>query len=667
MNIFRKKFIPINTYEKKAKNKNHQKNKSLIKKTNSQILFEHRNNNEIIDNMDIDDTIQTKSINYSTSEDPLYLEQKNYDIESSKNMKNVSRSKDNTSSMGENINIKEKYNNNDELMNYKIYCDKSVKKLNSNNIHFNPKKTNSFNYLNKSSSNQSGNKDTNTFNSKINEQSSKSNISENISNINDLNILKQEAHNKKGLIYNYNQMNNYIKNNNKQRNKKFAKKYKSQSFSKYFDMIKKGKNTKSKNPDINNINNNDTSSTNEFTKLKSKYLELKNVHDLTVSKLKKEKKKNQKQKEEIEFMINSIKMGEKKENTFEEMKEIINKLKEENSMFRQELVLSQALINSLQSELKNNYKNRNIINNSNDNALEDNSESDKNGDCKLNKFNKKNYNDINDLIKEINDLNFSLNKKNEIINSVLIENKKLRNKLKYNNNDIYSNNNKLSDLIYNDANDLIKKYSQYRNSNMDDFNNLILTEKFFNELEKLKKEIDGIKNKENIEQMIEYYISLIRLISNEFDKLLLYNNNFWKEKYLNKYKNNDDNNINKSLEFNFDKEKHNLMDLCLLSSSYIKGLPKDLLLEGINLIKNLENLYREKNRIKDSNETEKDNINDLIVRQENQLDNIKRKLSFNQYNQNNYNIHLSNSNSARNIKNILGLTYMTNYYNNNIN
>ena len=650
MNIFRKKkFIPIKTYEKKAKNKNHYKN-NAIKKTNSQILYEHRNNNEIIDNMDIDNSIQTKSLKNSTSEDPLYLEQKNYDIESSKNYKNISRSKDNTSSIKGNISSNNFYNN-DELLNYRNSSDNSVKKLNLNKIQSISKTNKPYIYLNKNSSNQSFNKNSNV--------SISSNISESNSNFNDLNFLKHEAHNKKGLIYNYNQINNHIKNNNKQRNKKNQKEYKSQSYSKYFDLIKKGKTDKS---NFNNIDN-DTASTNDFTKLKSKYLELKNVHDLTLSKLKKEKKKNQKQKEEIEFMINNIKSGGKKENNLEEMNEIIKKLKEENDMFRQELVLSQALINSLQSELKN----KNIHNNGN--TIEEITESGKNDDLKLNRFNKNKSNDVNDLIKEINELNYSLNKKNEIIDSVLIENKKLRKQLKYNNNinpDTTNNfNKKLDDLIYDDAIDLINKYSQYRNSNMDDYSNLILTEQFFNELEKIKKEIESIKNQNNTELMIEYYISLIRLISNEFDKLLLYNNNYWKEKYLKKFKNTDDNNnINKNIELNFNKEKHDLMDLCLLSSSFMKGLPKDLLLEGINLIKNLENLYKEKNRIKDSNETEKDNINDLIARQEKQLDNIKKKLSYNQFNQSNYNHYLSNSNSTGNIKNILGLTYMTNYYNN---
>ena len=629
MNIFRKKFIPIKTLEKKIKNKNHHKNNSLIKRTNSQILFGHKNENELNEDINMNNTIQTRSLKYTISEDPLYLEQKNYDIESSNNLK-------------------------------------IIQKTNKSNS-----------YLSKSSSNKSGSKISDLSSTKNKEQNSNLNISESFFNKKDLNSLNNELH-KKGLIYNYNQMNNYIKNNLNKRNKKNNnnnKAFISQSYTKYLDLINKGKNNfnNNNNPinlDIKNINNNDdeTISTNDLTKLKSKYLELKNAHDMTLSKLKKERKKNQRQKEEIELMINSIKSGENKKNDLNEMHEEINKLKEENATFRQELVLSQALINSLQSEIKNN---NNINNNSNFEDISIRNNLYGNGN---NKFNKKNYKDINDLFKEINNLNSALNKKNEIIDSVLIENKKLRQQLKYkngkspdkNNN---KNNNKLTDLIYNESIDLINKYNQYRNSNMDDFNNLILTEKFFEDLEKIKKELENNKDKNNFEKVIENYFSLIKLISNEFDKLLLYNNNYWKEKYLNKYKNNENNNksLNNSMELNFDKEKHNLMDLCLLSSSYLKGLPKDLILEGINLIKNLENLYKEKNKVKDSNDIEKKNIKELIISQEKQLDNIKRKLSYNQYNQINFNNHyyLSNSNSASNIKNILGLTYMTNYYSNN--
>ena len=131
--------------------------------------------------------------------------------------------------------------------------------------------------------------------------------------------------------------------------------------------------------------------------------------------------------------------------------------------------------------------------------------------------------------------------------------------------------------MYNEAINLINKYSQYRDSNKDDLSNLILTENFFNELEKIKEDMDKIKNDNNIEKMINNYISIINLISNEFDKLLLYNNNFWKEKYLNKYKSLDNKDIkSEKIEINFDKVKLNLMDFCLLSSSYLKGSTKDL-------------------------------------------------------------------------------------------
>ena len=653
MNISRKKFIPIETYQKRVKSKNNHKIKSLIRKTNSQILFENKNykkNNDI----DLDDTIKTKSLKNTSSNEALYFEHKNYDIESSKITKNLSKGKDNTSSMNKESNNEEYNNYIDEIMKHKNFSEKTVKK---SNLNYNPtipinKKSN--NYSNKFSSDKTGDMNSNTSNSRKYEYVSKSNLSETVSNFNDLN---SEVKNQKGLIYNYNQMKNQIKNYIKPRNKINRKEYKSQSYCIYKDIIKSGINTK-----MNNMNNdnNETSSTNEFTKLKSKYLELKNEHDLTLSKLKREKKKNKKQKEEIEFMIKNIKSGEKKENTMEEMKEIINQLKEENATFRQELVLSQALINSLKTELKINNKG----NKNRDNNIENSSPIDKNSNI-LYKFNAKNDNNINDLINEINKLNFALKKKNEIIDSVLIENKKLRHELKINNNKyLDKDNNKEIDLIYNDLVYLLDKYIQYRNSNKD--NNLILTEKFFKELENLKMEIDKIKKSNNIGKMIDLYITSIKIILNEFDKLLLYHNNFNKEKHLNNYNNNDNINfINKNIEFSFDKEKHNLMDLCLLSTSYIKGVPKDLILEGINIIKNLGNLYKEKDRLKDNNYVDKENINDLIMRQEKQLDNIKRKLSFTQYNQNNYDNYLRNSNSMSNFKNVLGLTYMTNYYNNN--
>ena len=670
MEIFKKKFIPIQTYKKKFKNNNNIKSNSLLKINDNQSLLNQNNDNDngIKEDINLDNTIHTKSIKNTASDNPLYIEHKNYDIESSKNFKNISKIKDNTSFISESM-INSKINSDlsknkiNELLKYKIYCDNILKNsdINSNKSIKDKKINKSENYLIKNSPNESRDKISETYNSKKIEPNLKSNENDSISNNFDIN---KDIHNKKGLIFNYNQMNNNLKKNKNQRNSnKRNKIFKSQSYFKYYDLIKNGKDNKSsKNSAINIKNNNETGSTNDFTKLKSKYLELKETHDFTLLKLKKEKNKNKKQKEEIEFMINSIKSVPNKDNEVEELNELVKKLKEENDTFRQELVLSQALINSLKSELKNSSKN-NIINNNNDNIIEDISTNDKKSYLKLN--NKVNNKNNIELIKEINELNLALNKKNEVLDSILIENKKLRNELK-NNNGISHNyrdlsNDKISDLIRKDAIDLINKYNKYRESNKDDFDNLILTENFFNELEKIKKKIDNNNNRNNTAKIIDYYLSLVKLLTNEFDKLLLYNNNFWKEKYLNKYKESE-NNKNNIIELNFDKVKHNLMDLCLLSTSFIKGTPKDLLLEGINLIKNLENLYKEKNRIKSHENNDFEKINELIMKQENQLENIKRQLN---YNQRNYGYFLSNCNSSDNIKNVLGLTYMTNYYNNN--
>ena len=132
---------------------------------------------------------------------------------------------------------------------------------------------------------------------------------------------------------------------------------------------------------------------------------------------------------------------------------------------------------------------------------------------------------------------------------------------------------------------------------------------------------------------------------------------------MNKYKTIDNNDIkDKKIQIYFNKVKNNLMDLCLLSSSYLKDSTKDLFLEGINLIKNLDNLYKEKNMTKYQN-----NLNELIMNEEKKLDNIKRKLAYNQYDVNNNYHHLYhyNSNSVNDVKNVVGLTYMTNYYSNN--
>ena len=83
--------------------------------------------------------------------------------------------------------------------------------------------------------------------------------------------------------------------------------------------------------------------------------------------------------------------------------------------------------------------------------------SDKNSNYNYDNFNKPNNKSKNDFIKEINELNYALNKKNEILESVLIENKKLRHKLKYNN----SNNTSKENNKNRNSNNKISKFQTY--------------------------------------------------------------------------------------------------------------------------------------------------------------------------------------------------------------
>ena len=239
MNIFRKKFIPINTNEKRLKNKRHKIHNSLIKRTNSQIISQHNNNEEIYENLNIDNTFPTKSIKNTTTDEGIYLEQQNFDNESAQNEKysykiNYASSSNNACSINKNNKI-----NNDNFKKYRIFYNNPIKKPNFDsdeniNVNINSQKysKSSYSYLNKSSSEISENKNKNHFNHKIAEQSSNSNISNSIYNFNDEN-------NKKGLIYNYNQMNKHINKTKKEKNKINNKEYKSQSHSKYYDLMKK--------------------------------------------------------------------------------------------------------------------------------------------------------------------------------------------------------------------------------------------------------------------------------------------------------------------------------------------------------------------------------------------------------------------------------------------
>ena len=655
-NIFQKKIPQIKTYTLKYKNKNPSNLTSCPRRTNSQILYIHNNLNDDIS------TNRTKSYKRQSSETVLPEEQMNNNKETTENKKGIPYIKKNTStsniqneSSSENILVPKKI---EELLKYKNLCEKTIKQLNLS------KKNNTSKILDKSELDSNKNSSKHSKHNNTNRsKETYSNNSDNICNYDDINSANLPK--KKNLSLKYDNIHNNISQE--------MSKYNLPMYSKYLKLNKLGK----------KLNNSNIESKNDFKRLKIKYLNLKNEHNLTLSQLKIEKSKNKSQQEEIENLRNNnLKLNSYNNNKNDDEKnELIKILKEENDTFRKELVLSQALINSLKSEIQcyninkkfkkmksnyNEYNNKNKINDNNKiNYIDDGID----------------YNliDSNKVLKKVEELNIALNKKNEILDSVLIENNRLRKELKINKypikykflenekNENYqdvSNLKNIIDLMYNDSLSIINKYEQYQNNNINEYNNLILSEQFFNELKNIKnkiyldKEINEVNIKKNI---IKNYMDLSKLITNEFDKLLLYNNNqFEKTKYFNKYQynnfdfdNSDDINY-KNINLNYNKERHNLMDFCLLCSSYLKGEPKELILEGINIIKSLVNLYDEKNRENDKNNINR--IKDLIIKFEEQLENIKRKLC---HNDNEYFFDYSDKSINKN----KDLTYMINYNN----
>ena len=690
-NAFQKKYIPSTTHARRIRNSNANSN-SYLKRTNSQIISNHNN---IMDEIN---SIKTKSLKRTSSDDALYDEQIKYDMDSKK----ILAMKNSTPSNEENDSVQEDNSNSvpkkiEELLKFKNLCENAIREL--ENFRSNSK-------LNKTLSDKKNIKNDKSSNSNKSKESNSA-ISDNICNFNDIDN-NLNTNNKKNVSINF----DFFKNKNGRKSNKF----KDPKLSKYFKILRRD----------NLLNNSHTVSTNDFTKLKTKYIELKNEHDLTLSKLEKEKNKNQQQKEEIELLRSSIKYNSLNNNNFksndDEANNIIQSLREQNETFRKELVLSQAMINSLKSELENKNDKNQLKNNrkrkSKNNLYDDyvknvnNDEHEQNiGTYNNNKFVNYNNNEeginspknimkYDQLINKIEELNYSLNKKNEILNSILIENNKLRNELKSNklnstqknmkktnsvNNKSNKNNKNLIskqanslyefvdkikymfDLLYQDSLCLLNKYDQYKYSNINKYNNLILTEQFFNQLQNLKDKIYQYKDIKKFEvnnNYIQYYMELTKLITNEFDKLLLYINSLANEKYFNEYENDiEDININnyyKNIHLNFEKEKNNLIDLCLLSTKYIEGYPKELILEGLNIIKSLGNLYEERTRLNDN-----ENLNNnkmLIIRQEEQLEDIKNKLAID----NNINNYYFDYNRQNDSKKNFGLTYTTNYYTNNI-
>jgi len=366
-----------------------------------------------------------------------------------------------------------------------------------------------------------------------------------------------------------NTFNSYINNNSKITNNKRIyepiDKYDS-LYSKYLNLLN----------DFKYLNNNDKNEK-SLTKIQNKYNSLLEENKNLKSKLKTKNKiiKNQnKEISELKKLYSQKKNIESKESN----KKIIKELQEQCDTFRKDLVLSQAMVNSLKAEIEvlkktdttNNIKNANKGNkskNKNNNIFD-----------KYNFTFNNNYNQSasispkNNLEKSINintnsfidysnkELINSLNNKNKLLTKVLQENNILRNKLKkfdsFLPNFIEYDNNELEEINKEQSKDnLIKKYEEkfkyfssyikrikiIINDIFKDIPNTLnkylnknnnLSEKFILGLYDLRKEYYTIKKIDEFnldvtddEKCIKIFNDLIKLLNNELEIFINNDNN----------------------------------------------------------------------------------------------------------------------------------------------
>ena len=445
----------------------------------------------------------------------------------------------------------------EEKNSYIKQLEKKIKKQNNiiNGLLNNENSSNSKNLNNNDKSNNNSFMDYNYENKKMfkklnqKNQKSKTFIEENNNSNNDISI--NNTFN--SYMNNNNSNNKYISNSNtsKTNNDKYDSLY-----SKYLNLFNDFKY-------LNNNKNNEKS----LNKLKTKYNSLLEENNNLKSKLKSKNKLIKSQQKEIEKMksINAKRLNISNNN---QDKELIKELQEQCETLRKDLVLSQAMVNSLKTEID-------FLKKSNSNSIEKNGGGKKKILTGIDKYNFT-FNDNasvspkNNLEQSINlnnndyskmDLVNSLNNKNKLLTKVLQENNLLRNRLKKfdsflpNFIDVYDNE-EFEELNKEQLREnLIKKYEekfQYFSSYVkrikiiinDIFKdipftlnkylnkNYFLSEKFILGLYDLRKEYYTIKNIDEFnldvtddEKCIKVYANLIKLFNKELELYTMNNNN----------------------------------------------------------------------------------------------------------------------------------------------
>ena len=404
------------------------------------------------------------------------------------------------------------------------------------------------------------------------------------------------------------------------------------------------------NNDFKYLNNN-----NEMSQIKNKFDKLQMNYKILKNKIDEKNKIIEKQKNEI----NQIKNNNDTSNCNiqyivggNEEKEVIKKLKQQVESFRKDLVLSQAMVNSLQSEIqqlnknnviKNKYNNNNTssnnkINSSTNNIIDKNKNS---LDKYVFTFNDNNSNIQNmsitpspgrtisykDIMVNNNDnqqdLIISLNNKNKLLTKVLAENNQLRSKLKKfdsflpdfvdieKNEDSPDEINKKVIRKYEEKfkyfNEYIKKMkkniqqiyetiphmiNKYTNKN----ENKILSDKFIFDLYELRKDYNSIKKIDSYnlditddEKCIHIYKKIMKLLNEEFGKIIS-NKNIQNEK-----NNNHTNEKNNNYVYNMNKLSIN--DLNTIKNISLENEKNNVLIENEKQNKTNNNNFNEKKKI----------------------------------------------------------------------
>ena len=323
--------------------------------------------------------------------------------------------------------------------------------------------------------------------------------------------------------------------------------------------------------DYKELSNNSTYTNTEYTKMKTQYNEIKEQNSLL------------------------LKQINKKENENEKIKELTQQVQ----TFREELVLSQALVNSLKAELENMSKNKNNFN-TNESVFDNE---------KIKMTLKKNNMLLSNILQENNELrkkanNYSTNNNNDFLNNDLLINLQnnlsaYENKFDYFNDYINNIKNKIS-IIFNDLKNIVNE-----NEKNEDF------------LKDLKIEINNLNsidryNLDSIddEKCLESYMNLVKFL-------------------LNNFKNSNDKKIINKQDNIFNKTKNQIIELQNIIKlkediqKSNKGGLKRLISDALNIIINLSNLYK----IQNTKSENRNNINEKIIKMENEFDYIKKIIS----------------------------------------